>query len=221
MRMIKDKMTRTFYKTKFHSFAALQEAVSFVQVAVNSRPLTWDSADNTEPRPITPEMFLFLHSSHHNEGPLDYYAPHVRFEAGNRQQLKAAVWKRIRAFNALWTSFQDNYIAELRKWREQKASRHNPKIKEGQVVLYKPQGIFKQKSTLSKLQWKLARVEKLHMGRGGHVRSVDILLHNPETKENYILQSQTIQNLAPLEVDLSESPETKNEGPEATQVELG
>jgi hypothetical protein len=206
MRMIKDRMTRTFFKTRFHSFAALQEAVSFVQAAINSRPLTFDSADSDEPRPITPEMFLFLHSHHHYEGPWDYYTPAVRFEAGDKKTMKAHIWKRVLAFNNLWTSFQENYIAELRKWRETKATRSDPKIREGQVVLYKPQGLFKQKSTLSRLKWKLARVEKLHRGYGQHVRSVDISLYNPEKKTTYILESQTIQNLAPLEVDLAFDP---------------
>ena len=207
MRMIKDRMTRTFYKAKFYSFAALGEAVSFVQVAINSRPLTHDSSDPQETRTITPEMFLFLHSEHHNEGPLDYYAPVVRFEAGDRKTMRTAIWQRARAFNALWETFQENYISELRKWREIKATRTDPKIEVGQVVLYKPQGIFKQRSMMSRLKWKLARVIKLHRGKGDQVRSVDIELHDPAKDKLYTLTSQTIQNLAPLEVDLSYEPQ--------------
>jgi hypothetical protein len=209
MRMIKDRMTRTFYKTKFKSFAALAEGVSFVQAAINSRPLTYDSNDPTEQRAITPEMFLFLHSQHHHEGPLDYYAPVTRFEAGERKRMRNAIWQRILAFNHLWETFQDGYIAELRKWRQTKSTPEDPKIKEGQIVLYKPQGAFKQRSTISRLKWKLARVIKVHPGKGGHVRSVDIELHDPEKKQLYTLKSQTIQNLAPLEVDLTYEPKTR------------
>jgi Family of unknown function (DUF5641)/Integrase zinc binding domain len=207
MRMIKDRMARTFYKAKFHSFAALCEGVSFVQVAINSRPLTHDSSDPQETRTITPEMFLFLHSEHHNEGPLDYYAPVVRFEAGDRRTMRNAIWQRARAFNSLWENFQENYISELRQWRETKATKVDPKIAVGQVVLYKPQGAFKQRSLMSRLKWKLARVIKLHQGKGDQVRSVDIELHDPEKNQLYTLTSQTIQNLAPLEVDLSYEPQ--------------
>jgi hypothetical protein len=205
MHMIKDKMARTFQGTEFETMAAFEEAISFVQLAINSRPLTWNSADRDEPRPITPEMFLFLHSKYHMEGPLDYFCQVPQFEAGSASDLKAIIRRRRQTFKALWTLFQDTYISELRKRRQTKEVANDHLLEVGQVVLYKPTGIFKDHTAISRLKWKLARIEKLHPGRDGRIRSVDLSLFSHKTGQTYILESQTIHHIAPLEAELTEA----------------
>jgi hypothetical protein len=85
-------------------------------------------------------------------------------------------------------------------------------LEKGQVVLYNLQGVFCELTPQGRLKWRLARVKKLHPSpRGGRVRSVDIELYDPKSKDLYTLTSQTIQNLAPLEIELMKAEKRMNE----------
>jgi hypothetical protein len=104
------------------------------------------------------------------------------------------------------------YVSELRKRRETHEIATDALLKEGQVVLYKPQGLFRENTPQGRLKWKLARIKKLHPSpRDKRVRSVDLELWNAETQKLYTLPSQTIQNIAPLELDLLELEKKSNE----------
>jgi hypothetical protein len=65
--------------------------------------------------------------------------------------------------------------------------------------------LFRENTPQGRLKWKLARIEKLHPSpRDGRVRSVDLTLYEKETGQLYTLPSQTIHNIAPLELELNE-----------------
>jgi hypothetical protein len=98
------------------------------------------------------------------------------------------------------------YISELWKRRESHEIQTDALLKKGHIVLYKPQGVFRELTPQGRLKLHLARVKKLHPSpRDGRVRSVDIELYDPKSEGLYMLTSQTIQNLAPLEIKLMEA----------------
>jgi hypothetical protein len=205
MTLIKDRMARSFSGRQFDSLASFTEGVSFVQKVINARPLAWASEGKEEPNPITPNMFLFANPPEFKD-PYNYGPEDVTFESAKAWQLESSLKKRQRWQNQIWGVFHDMYIAELRKRRETHEMKTDALIKEGQVVLYKPQGLFRENTPQGRLKWKLARVEKLHRsGRDGRVRSVDLTLYNKEKGTTYLLPSQSIQNIAPMEIDLHES----------------
>jgi hypothetical protein len=107
-------------------------------------------------------------------------------------------WQR-----AVWDIFHNVYISELRKRRETAEFKNDCLLKEGQVVLYKPQGLFRENTPQGRLKWRLGRIKKMHKSpRDGRIRSVDLELYDRKTGLIYTLPSQTIQNLAPLELEL-------------------
>ena len=80
----------------------------------------------------------------------------------------------------------------------------NVSIREGQVVLFRPVSIcYGKKAFGSKNKWRLARIHKLHPSKNdGRVRSVDLIFADSSGAQS-ILESQTIDNIAPLEIDLT------------------
>ena len=106
----------------------------------------------------------------------------------------------------IWTLFHDLYISELRKRRENKEIPTDRLLSAGQVVPYKPHGMFREATPQCKLRWRLARIEKLHVSpRDGRVHSVDLQLFDKKADKTYVLESQSIRNIAPLELQLAES----------------
>jgi hypothetical protein len=68
-------------------------------------------------------------------------------------------------------------------------------------VLYKPQGLFRENTPQGRLKWRLGWIKKMPKSRrDGRIRSADLELYDRKTGLIYTLPSQTIQNLAPLEL---------------------
>ena len=203
--MLKDRMARTFTRNSFKDMANFTEAVAYVQCVINSRPLTWNSDNRENPHPITPAMFL-LASPPEFKTPFEYAPDVARFGPANSSDLKGSIMLKEKYRAQIWSTFRDSYITELRKRREMHATPTDSLLAVNQVVLYKPQGIFRELTPQGKLKWRLARIEKLHHSkRDGRVRSADIRLYDSKHHTTYVLPSQTIQNLAPFEVDLLEA----------------
>ena len=105
----------------------------------------------------------------------------------------------------MWVHFHDAYVAELRNMRKSKVKPNDCLLKEQQVVLFRPVSTgFAKKTFNSPGKWRLARIAKLHPSPyDGHTRSVDLQFFDPKNKVWSILESQSIQNIAPFELDLT------------------
>jgi hypothetical protein len=204
MTLIKDRMARCISKSRFQSLASFTEGVSFIQKVINMRPISWFSEDKDNPIPLMPSMFLHAEPPVF-ENPYEYSVNPTDYQSGSKWKLESSLKKRQRWQNAIWGIFHDLYISELRKRRDTAEFKNDCLLERGQVVLYKPQGLFRENTPQGRLKWKLARIEKLHPSpRDGRVRSVDLTLYEKETGQLYTLPSQTIHNIAPLELELNE-----------------
>ena len=209
MALIKDKLARCFHTTKFLSWKTLTAAVAYVERAINSRPISFVSDDRDGEFPFTPNMFLSLNCKEWNENPYLYGPQPIQMLELNKGVLTSHATQRLKLITRLWDSFHESYISTLRQFHKdyQRPSPINP-LKVGDVVLLKPPSPFKDKSILSRLKWRLARIEKLYPSPiDGHVRVVDLRISNQNGTSNSvnpkgitILKGQSINNLAPLEV---------------------
>jgi hypothetical protein len=212
MAILKEKMARCFQgANEFSSLSAFTEAVAYLQYILNSRPISWGSEGVNDQKPIIPAYFLQWRSREfddpYNYGPID-----VSFESATGKQLEQAIEKRNDWQNQLWTVFHDVYISELRKRREAHEVGTDCLLSEGQVVLFKAQGLHRDNTPLKKRKWCLARVQRLHPSvKDGRVRSVDLTLYDKSRDELYTLGSQTIKNIAPLEIALTRAEAVANQ----------
>jgi hypothetical protein len=211
MFIIKDKLARCFmgHNSIYADYATFSEAVAYVMSVINARPLTWMSEDPDETRhPLCPQIFLNFHSKYNflQENPFSY-GPSVPYIAATTRQMKQAFKARFKAYNALFNMFRDNYVAELRKFRNHGKKTTDHLLHEGQVVLFRVRGLFKKDAAGDRRKWRLARIIKLHPSpRDGHVRSVDIEIYDVSTQRMRTLESQSIANLALLELDDHDNP---------------
>ena len=109
--------------------------------------------------------------------PYNYGPREISFEAGTACELNCAIQKRYEWHNRVWSIFHDVYLSELRKRRETHEIGTDCLLSEGQVVLYKPAGIFREATLLGKRKWRLARIKRLHTSpKDSRVHSVDLEL---------------------------------------------
>jgi hypothetical protein len=149
--------------------------------------MTWTSDNPENPQPITPSMFL-----HANpptiKNPYLYGIKPPEYHSGLKTKLGWTVRKIQEWQNQVWGIFHDMYILELWKRRESHEMQTDALLEKGQVVLYKPQGVFRELTPQGRLKWRLARVKKLRPSpRDGRVRSVDIELYDPKSEDLYSL----------------------------------
>ncbi len=176
---------------------------------INARPLTWMSEDHGANRhPICPQIFLNFHSKYDflQKNPYSYGLA-VPYIAAKTRQLKDAFAARLKAFNALFNMFCDNYVAELRKLHNQGKKPTDHLLHEGQVVLFRVRGLFKKDAAGDHRKWRLARIVKLHPSPcDQRVHSVDIEIYDSTKQRMRTLERQSIANLALLELDNHDNP---------------
>jgi hypothetical protein len=127
-------------------------------------------------------------------------------ESAAKESLVMKIEECRRWQHLLWNLFCDTYIAELWQRRAEKEIPGTcPLLADGQVVLYKPPTISKEYLPIARLKWKMARVKKLHPGRDGRVRSVDLEMFKQGKWVRY--GNQSIKHIAPFEVMLKSDEE--------------
>ena len=137
----------------------LETVLCEVEQSVNSRPLTSATEDPREPGPLTPAHFLI-------EQPLgiqlqeDLVIPLSAVELAEKHTARQLC---LQKFWKIWTS---QYITNL------------PPVvrshKKGGTVVVGDIVLIRDEPLVSRLQWPLAKVVKLHSGGDGKVRSVDV-----------------------------------------------
>jgi hypothetical protein len=208
MGVIKDKVSRCFNNNSWHKIDQLRAATAQVQRIINSRPLTWISAAKEDAcHPITPLMYLCPHSKWNYYGPSDpyQYGPEQpKFMSSTPNDAKRDHEYLKKLYKTMWVHFHDAYLAELRKMRHSNVKPNDCLLREKQVVLFRPVSTgFAKKTFKSPAKWRMAKIVKLHPSPyDGRVRAVDLQFYDSDKKSFSVLESQSIQNIAPFELDL-------------------
>ncbi len=168
MRMIMTKLATLFMTNKHRQFPTMdsfREAVSWTQLVLSSRPVSWAPTCGQYGQPVLAQD-LFLPRLPDIDNPFEVSIPDVWLEAATQNELADAIERRTRWQDQVWTSFTDTYVSELRKRRQEKeVPGRCPLLEVGQVVLYKPPVIGKEATPMKRLTWRMARIAKMHPGR--------------------------------------------------------
>ena len=153
----------------------LQSAFVGAESLINSRPLTYQSADASDEPPLTPNHFLI--------GQLGgAYAPEI-VDHANSNPVKR--WRRVQELiRHYWARWLKEWIPALNarpKWR---INRNN--IKPNDVVLL-------LSANTPRAHWPMGRVVRVHPGRDGRVRVVTI-----QTGSGVL--TRPITQICPLEI---------------------
>jgi hypothetical protein len=130
-----------------------------VEAILNSRPLTFVGDEVDASVPLCPANFLM---------PLQRQVfPWKDPEQVSVKALQDRLEHQKTILQTFWQVWTDDYIRGLPQVEVFKAAAHSPKVQVGSLVLLR-------EDNCNRLSWPLATVTKLHPGRDGFVRSVDI-----------------------------------------------
>lgn len=148
-----------------------------IEAILNSRPLTPLSSDPNDLSPLTPAHFLTGGSLH------SVVDPDLTNVARNRlsrwqllEQLRQHFWRR-------WTKEYLHQLQERSKWKSHASSSLQP----GQLVIIR-------EDNLPPLRWLLGRIEDVHPGKDGVIRTATIRTTAGKMKRSSM-------NLCPLPID--------------------
>ena len=144
-----------------HSLAKkeLETVLCEVEQSINSRPLTPTSEHPGEPGPLTPAHFLM-------EQPLGIQIQDNLVRPLSAVELAEKYSARQLCLSRFWKIWKEQYITNL------------PPIvrshKKGGTVVVGDIVLIRDEPLVSRLQWPLAKVVKVHPGADGKIRSVDV-----------------------------------------------
>ena len=135
--------------------AELETLLHEIEAMINDRPLTFLGDDASLPQPLTPSHFLVgrrlmspVSSAAHTDGV-------------QPQDLRERAQLRERHIRSFWATWKKEYIRCL----PTVPATRDDALKPGSVVLL-------QDDSCSRVNWPLAKVERLYVGRDGKTRSV-------------------------------------------------
>ena len=173
------------------TYEELQTAVIEVEAVLNSRPLSYLTASDTE-EPLTPSHLL--------TGRRILSLPdHLCYEEENEYRIKGnqvILDKQMKYLEAVlqqfWNRWKREYLLELRESHRAGSSQlQKVAIAVGDVVIIHTED-------LPRSLWKMGRVEELIRGKDGVVRGASIRVQAKETRSK--LLRRPIQKLYPVEL---------------------
>ena len=130
-----------------------------IECTINSRPLTRIYGNPDDEGPITPSHFLM-------EQPLERCQLNDIVRPLSASELSQRYYARQLSLSKFWKIWQEQYITNL----PQVVKNH----KKGNTLAIGDIVLIREENFGSRLNWPLARVVKLHSGRDGLIRSVDL-----------------------------------------------
>ena len=161
------------------TFSELNTLLIRIEGIVNSRPLTAVSDDCRDPLPVTPAHLAIGRPI--NQLP---ESKEESLEESSERTVERYLYLR-RLLNHYWKCWQREYLHMLSvrsKWQEE-----NPFIREGDIVLVSDDNVSRTKGPM-------ARVEKVHPGKDGLVRTATV-------KAEKGVFNRPVQRLHRLEID--------------------
>lgn len=137
-----------------------------IEAILNSRPLTSQSNDPADPLPLTPGHFLIGE-------PLTSLP---EFDCSSENPSRLVRWQIIQqAIQHFWKRWSVEYLQQLQQRSKWFLNTPESPLKEGTVVVLVD-------NKLPPLQWRLARIHKLHPGDDKITRVVTVRIGNTYTK---------------------------------------
>ena len=158
MRSVKSALRKSLGTHKL-TMRELETVLCEVEQSVNSRPLTPASDNPREPGPLTPAHFLM-------EQPLGLNLQEDLIVPLSAVELAEKHSARQNCLAKFWKIWKDQYITNL----PPVVRSHTP----GRSVVVGDIVLIRDEPLVSRLQWPLAKVIKVHPGVDGRVRSVDV-----------------------------------------------
>ena len=172
----------------------MHTAIVEIEVIINSRPLTFLNADDTE-EPLTPSHLLVGRRLLSLPDNLTYLA----LEDENFEVTGESLQRRAKHLNSVlnhfWRRWSKEYLLELRDAHRQRSVVGTPNpVKKGDIVLVhdqdRPRGF-----------WKIAQVEKLITGKDGLVRGATLRLPTKDGQQTTL--QRPLQLIYPLEIEVN------------------
>ena len=196
IRTIKCCLRKTLKRVK-PTYFKLITILSDIQLAVNSRPLTYRCAENSGLEIITPNCFLKPNANFSQLLKPDSKLP----QAPSRTEVIKSLNERDAILQDFITIWYTTYLLGLRSLHKDLfQSNYINKIKINDIVLIKN---FDPKFVKSRQHWKLGRVLDLIPGDDGKVRQVKVLKGRDWNKEPRSVEVHSIKHLYPLELSLT------------------
>ncbi|CAL8128201.1 unnamed protein product [Orchesella dallaii] len=181
------KVLKNALHEKYPRDTVLLTAMKAAENIVNSRPMTYLSADAEDPGALTPNHFI--------KGEVDV-GPSIPSEVENRASYFRQKWKEAQALaNGIWERWTKEYLPTLLR-REKWTDQVEP-IDVGDIVLIVD-------DQLPRNCWVKAVVTATFPGKDGHVRAVEVTTRNFETKKKTTLK-RPVTKLCPLGLKIGKS----------------
>ena len=196
IRTIKGCLRKTLRRVK-PTYFKLITILSDIQLAVNSRPLTYRCAENSGLEIITPNCFLKPNAIF---GQLLRPNPKTPQPPSRAEVIKSLDERDaiLQDFISIW---YNTYLLSLRSLhRDLHQLNFSNKIKVNDIVVIKN---FDPRYIKSRQHWKLGRVKELIPGDDGKIRQVKVLKGRDWNKEPPNIEVHSIRHLYPLELSLT------------------
>ena len=177
-RAIKESLRKVLGKALL-TFSELNTLLIRIEGIINWRPLTAVSDDCRDPLPVTIAHLAIGRPI--NQLP---ESKEENLEESSKRTVERYLYLQ-RLLNHYWKRWQREYLHLLSvrsKWQEE-----NPSIREGDIVLVSDDNVWRTK-------WPMARVEKVHPGKDGLVRTATV-------KAQKGVFNRPVQRLHTLEID--------------------
>ena len=161
------------------SFSELNTLLIKIEGVINSRPLTAVSDDNRDPLPITPAHLAIGRSLKQLPDAED-----DQLEESSKRIMERYLYLQ-RLLNHYWRRWKQEYLYQLtvrNKWQKETAP-----IQVGDIVLV-------SEDNVSRGKWPLGRVEKVHLGKDGLVRTATVRVQKS-------ILTRPVQRLHRLEIE--------------------
>ena len=177
------------------SYVELNTLLKEVAAVVNSRPISYVYDDVHEGQAITPSMLYC--GKDLTQLPPDMF--NFRFGRKHPMTCKERLKYLDKVQSYFWTRFSREYLTEQAE--RHAVTRHGKEVRQpklDEVVLVKEGG---SQSKQPRRKWRLGRIVKLHPGRDGGIRSVDVRISMFKGDEPCVERHLSPRQLVPLECD--------------------
>ena len=183
----------------------LLTAVTEIEAVINSRPLSYVSAEDLE-EPLTPSHLLVGRRILNLPDHLGYlYGPDDEEFSVDSVQLTRRMKYLNNTLNHFWNRWRTEYLSELREAHVHSARKNlvtrGSDVSVGDIVIVHDE-------QLPRGLWKLGRVQELFKGRDGHCRGA--IVRTVTRDRQQILMKRPIQLLYPLELKSPETDDNKS-----------
>jgi hypothetical protein len=176
------------------TYDELVTAITEIECIINSRPLSYISAGDTE-EPLTPSHLLIGHRVLSLPDHLGHLCdPGDEDFDIDSSQLNKRMKHLSNTLNHFWKRWRSEYLAELRESHKHllKKSRGNPAVSVGDVVIVHDE-------SLPRSFWKLGYVRNLIVGKDGQTRGATVSLASKN--RCFTSLNRPLQLLYPLEIN--------------------